>query len=192
MNSTNLPPKLQPYQGVIYFIIMLLLSHFLWKFTVLGDDTDTAVTFFGIDISAPFIYFSNLTATISVQILHFFGSTVELYNDNILRYTGSHTGVRVIWGCSGLKQAYIFLCIMLFHNGSFTKKLWYIPLSLLLLFGYNVLRITLMTAAIKHHPEWFHFLHEYLFKYLYYGLLFGLYLHWDAKTEQPKTESTNN
>ena len=38
--------------------------------------------------------------------------------------------------------------------------------------------ITLIAMAIEHHPEWFEFLHEYLFKYLFYGMLFCLWLWW--------------
>jgi len=52
----KLPAKIVPYNGVIYFVVILLASHFFWKFTVLGDESDTLVTFFGLDISAPFNY----------------------------------------------------------------------------------------------------------------------------------------
>jgi exosortase/archaeosortase family protein len=186
MFSIKFPEKLQPYKGVIYFVVILLLSHFFWKFTVLGDDSNTKVTFFGINISAPFIYFSNLTASLSVRILHLFGSTVELFNENVLRYAGENTGVRVVWACSGLKQAYILLCIILFYRGPFIKKLWYIPPGVFILFCYNVLRIVLITAMVKNHSEWFHFLHEYFFKYLYYGIIFLMWVIWEEKIAKPE------
>ena len=28
----------------------------------------------------------------------------------------------------------------------------------------------------EHHPEWFHMLHDYLFKYLFYAILFGMWV----------------
>lgn len=189
MFSIKFPEKLQAYKGIIYFVLILLISHFFWKFTVLGDESNTKVTFFGMDISAPFDFFSELTAFLSAKILQLFGSTVELYNNNILRYADTNTGVRVVWGCSGLKQSYIFLCIIMFYRGPFLKKLWFIPAGLLLLFFFNIFRISLITAIVKTHPDWFEFLHEYLFKYLYYGLIFLMWVFWEEKIVKKNLEN---
>lgn len=41
----TLPEKLKPYSGVINFMIILLVSHFFWKYTVLGEDDDEIVRF---------------------------------------------------------------------------------------------------------------------------------------------------
>jgi hypothetical protein len=32
--------------------------------------------------------------------------------------------------------------------------------------------------AIEHHPDWFELLHDYIFKYIFYGMLFLLWLWW--------------
>ena len=53
-NKLKLPAALVPYSGVIYFVVILMVSHFVWKLTVLGDESDLVVTFAGYDISAPF------------------------------------------------------------------------------------------------------------------------------------------
>jgi hypothetical protein len=34
---------------------------------------------------------------------------------------------------------------------------------------------------IEFHPEWFDLLHEYIFKYLFYGMLFLLWVWWTEK-----------
>jgi exosortase/archaeosortase family protein len=88
-------------------------------------------------------------------------------------------GVRIVWGCTGIKQSFIFLSVMLLARGSWKNKLWFIPLGLFLCYLINVVRITAITAIVKHHPEAFEMLHGYLFKYLYYGLIFLIWIFWE-------------
>ena len=45
---------LKPYTDIILFVVALLAANYFWKFTVIGDDSGTEVTWFGIDITAPF------------------------------------------------------------------------------------------------------------------------------------------
>ena len=65
----TLPEKLKPYSGVINFMIILLVSHFFWKYTVLGEDDDEIVRFFGLNISQPFIFMASHTAQVSYSLL---------------------------------------------------------------------------------------------------------------------------
>lgn len=187
VSEFKLPEKLVPYGGIIYFVIILLVSHFVWKFTLLGDESDTLVTFFGMDISAPFIWMSNHVAHASVAVLHFFGSTVSLEPNNVLQHENKNA-VRVIWGCSGIKQAYIFFCIIAFYHGPWLKKLWYIPLGLVLVYLFNIFRISAIVAIIEPYPDWFKFTHEYFFKYLFYGMIFGLWVLWEEKISLRKDD----
>ena len=174
-----LPKKLESYKGIIYFIVILFLSNFFWKLTVKGDESDSLVTFFGMDISAPFNFMVyHITDTVS-SILHFFGSNV-LRRNNTLSCENGHS-IRIIWGCSGIKQAYIFFCIIAFTRGPWKKKLWYIPVGLFVVYLFNILRIAIIVALVKNHFEWFHFLHEYFFKYLFYGVIFFMWVFWDER-----------
>lgn len=52
------------------------------------------------------------------------------------------------------------------------NKLWFIPLGLFLIHFINIARISAITAFMEFHPEWFEVLHTYIFKYLFYGILF--------------------
>ncbi|NDV47058.1 hypothetical protein D0T49_08365 [Paludibacter sp. 221] len=174
------PEKLEPYKGIIYFVIILLISNYFWKFTVKGDESDTLVTFFGLDISAPFIYMSKHFADMTAKVLQFFGSDVILGNHNNL-YFDTGYGVRIVWACTGIKQAYIFTCIIAFTRGPWKKKLWYIPMGILIVYLFNLFRLTVITACVKNHFDWFDFLHEGLFKYIFYGVIFLMWVIWDEK-----------
>ena len=45
---------LAPYLDIIIFVVTLLVANYFWKFTVYGDEGDTLVTWFGLNITAPF------------------------------------------------------------------------------------------------------------------------------------------
>ena len=63
---------------------------------------------------------------------------------------------------------FIFLIIMIFADGRWKNKLWFIPTGLLICFFINILRTTTLALIIKDHREIFPFMHHYVLKYLYY------------------------
>ncbi|MDD5185680.1 MAG: exosortase/archaeosortase family protein [Paludibacter sp.] len=180
LSSLKLPAKLQPYRGVIGFAVILFLSNIFWKYNVLGDETDTAVSFWGLDISAPFTLLTKNVAETTASILQFIGWKVSLSASNVIRQETGNSA-QLIWACSGLKQAYIFFCILAFSRGPWLKKLWFIPLGLLVVYLFNIFRITFIVASIDKHPDWFEFWHLYFFKYLFYGVIFGMWVIWEEK-----------
>lgn len=182
--------KLTPYSGVIYFAIILLVCHFAWKFLVLGDDTDRQVTFLGNDISAPFQFMANHVARVTAGVLNFFGFDIQLFPNNVLKQENGF-GIRIVWSCTGLKQAYIFFCIIAFYRGPFRKKLWFIPLGLVVVYLFNLFRIAAITALVQQHSDWFTFLHEYFFKYLFYAVIFALWVWWEEKFATVKEKNKN-
>ncbi|MCE5331405.1 MAG: exosortase/archaeosortase family protein [Bacteroidales bacterium] len=182
----KLPAKIAPYSGVIYFVVILVASHFFWKFTVLGDESDTLVTFFGLDISAPFNYLASHVARVTADLLQTLGFSVQLEPNNMLHHE-NNTAVRIVWACTGLKQAYIFICIIAFYRGPIIRKLWYIPAGLVVVYLFNIFRIAAITAIIEQHPGWFDILHEHLFKYLFYVVIFGMWVLWEEKISRKKT-----
>jgi len=180
VNSFILPEKLRPYSGVIYFMVVLVCAHFFWKFTVRGDETDTIVTFFGLNLSTPFNFMAAHVANTTANILQFFGSDIQLLDNNVLRHANG-VAVRIVWSCTGLKQAYIFVCLIAFYAGNIKQKMWYIPLGLLLVYLINIFRIAAITALVESYPAQFELLHEHLFKYLFYVILFGMWVLWEEK-----------
>ena len=183
LHSIKLPEKMESYRGVIIFAVILMVSNLFWKYNVLGDESenfDSSVTFWGLDISAPFIWMALNVGYVCENILQFFGSNVVLDSNNFLRYANGNS-VQVIWACTGLKQAYIFFCIIAFNRGSWIKKLWYIPLGLAVVYLFNIFRIAFIASCIGSHPNWFEFLHLYFFKYSFYGIIFLMWVYWEER-----------
>ncbi len=190
----KLPEKLEPFRGVIIFAVVLMLSNFFWKYNVLGDEdtlADSVVTFWGNDISSPFNWMAHHVSDVCYLILHSLDSSVSLdHVRNVFHYSNGNR-VQIVWACTGMKQAYICFCIMAFSRGSWKKKLWYVPFTLLIVYLVNIFRISFIVATIENHPAWFELLHLYIFKYAFYGIIFLMWVFWEEKMGQKSTQSVS-
>lgn len=182
--------KLKPYSGIIYFLTVLFASHFLWKWVVDGDINSQKIAFFGQDCTPWFYQLSQWTAEVIYRFCRWFPGTEELYLfDTRLYFSERNIILNIIWGCTGVKQLYVFLSIMLFYPGPWKKKMWYLPVGAFILWVYNIVRVAAIIFLTRHHPEWFDDLHEGLFRYLYYGLIFFLWVYWEEKIRKPKVRT---
>lgn len=170
------------YSDVIIFMVTLLAANYFWKYTVIGDESGDAVSWFGIDLTAFFDAMSCHVAAVVYWLVSLCRDTVHMVDANTLRFD-SGSGTSIVWGCSGIKQSFIFLCLILtvrpinFKLSTFNAaKLLFIPLGWLCCYLFNILRIALITLFIEFHPSWFHVLHDGIFKYLFYLMLFGLWV----------------
>lgn len=145
-----------------------------------GDEFGEQVTWFGLDVTAPFEFMTCHIASVVYRLIGLFNDTVSMADEHTIRFV-SGSGLSVIWGCSGLKQSFIWMCLILtvipLTNGRlWLHKLWYIPLGWVACYVFNILRIFLIALLIEYHPDWFEMLHDYMFKYLFYAMLFGLWV----------------
>ncbi|MBQ3717024.1 MAG: exosortase/archaeosortase family protein [Paludibacteraceae bacterium] len=169
-----------PYRDVIIFMVTLLVANYFWKFTMVGDENGDSVTWFGMDITAPFEFMACHIASVVYWIVSLFRDTAVMTDPHTIHFT-TGTGTTIIWGCTAIKQSFIWLCLMLtvvpYNSGrTWLRKLWFIPVGWLCCYAFNILRIAAIALFIEHHPEWFHLLHDYIFKYLFYAMLFGLWV----------------
>ena len=173
---------LHPYLGVIYFIVLLLFTHFLWKIIVDGNLHSQQIAILGKDLTAQFHSLSAFTASAVHWFVRLFPNTNDfVIEDTHLYFHNKDFIINLIWGCTAVKQLFIFIVIMTFYKGSWKKKLWYIPVGCVILWAYNIIRIALICYFTSDHPERFDFLHEGLFRYIYYGLIFLLWVIWEEK-----------
>ena len=183
MKSEKLIETLRPYSDIIIFMVTLLVANYAWKWTMVGDENGDCVTWFGLDITAPFEFMACHIASVVYWLVSLFRDTAYMADEHTIRFVGG-TGTSIIWGCTALKQSFIWLCLILTVQGTtatsgkalWLKKLWFIPLGWVCCYAFNILRIFLIALFIEHHPEWFHLLHDYIFKYLFYAMLFGLWV----------------
>lgn len=183
--------RVKRLKGVAIFAILVVVIHFTWKFTVTEDELNNRISWLGIDLTTIFEKAADTVTDQSAELLSVAGVEPERLSGNRLQFEHGRR-LRVDWSCTGLKQAVVFTIIVLVFPGRARHKLWYIPAGLMLIWAFNVVRITAVAAFFSRNPESFDFLHEYLFKYLFYGLIFLLWLIWVEKfvpvTTQESTE----
>ncbi|MBE9485358.1 MAG: archaeosortase/exosortase family protein [Bacteroidetes bacterium] len=81
-------------------------------------------------------------------------------------------------GCSGLKQILQFGLLMLIFPGPWKKKLWFIPLGMLIMHLTNIFRMIGLAVIMNNWPWYWHFSHDYIFRPLFYLVIFLLWMFW--------------
>ncbi len=183
---------IKPYQGIIYFVVLLLGTHLLWKLVVTGNMSGHEIAIFGVDMTAQFTILSYWTTRICYSIIKLFPDTGTFISEGTIMYfTDTKFPISIIWGCTGVKQLYCFATIILLYTGPLKDKLWYIPLGCLILWAYNIIRIVSICFLTRNHPEWFDALHEGWFRYIYYGIIFLLWVIWEEKIARKNIQTVS-
>lgn len=80
--------------------------------------------------------------------------------------------------CNGLVLYALFAGFVVAFPGPWQRKLWYIPVGILLIWILNVLRVAAL--AINHHyaHSSVDFNHHYTFTFVVYAFIFGLWMLW--------------
>lgn len=98
--------------------------------------------------------------------------------------------VSVYEGCSGLNIAIIFVSF-LFAFGPYTRQmLWFVPLGLIIIHLFNLVRIAGLFLITIHKPAWTYFLHKYLFTAFIYAVVFSLWFWWVNRFTATKRHAT--
>ena len=189
--------ELAPYEGIIYFLFLLFLFHCSWKIAIDGDMDSDFIYLFDKNITPDWFHTAcKWLANAAAWFVHLFPGGKDVIVDNTLVYfPDGGIKISIIWGCTGIKQMFIFSAIMIFYRcisfkrnetgklavqfNPYWKKLWYIPMGCVILTIYNVIRIGSTVLLTKGHPERFDSLHDGIFRYIYYGLIFLLWVTWE-------------
>ncbi|MBQ7387769.1 MAG: exosortase/archaeosortase family protein [Paludibacteraceae bacterium] len=187
MNNNKIKLQLSQYQDIIRFVVCIVFCHLFWKLTLTYNETDLTsydIRWFGLDISAPFIALTKHVAYATYLFLSLFEPNIVLENTRIVFQ--NNQAMNIVWACSGLKQMVIFSFVIICSRGDWRHKLWFIPLGLLACHVYNILRIAFLGWIVEYHQEQFDFYHEYITKYLFYGIIFLLWVCWNEHFNKSK------
>jgi len=176
--------KAEPIQSILIFMLILFTSNILWKLSINGDEGNNQVLLFNtFDISDPFNFLVIHITDVVKTLLTFFGYHFHARYVNDIIFS-NHYRVTIIWGCTAIKQSFIFLCIMCLTPGPWKHKLWYVPFGLIIVYAFNILRIFIIAMVSENHPEYFFILHRIILKYLFYCVIFLMWVIWEEKINQ--------
>ena len=169
---TEIRTYIKQYEAIIRFVIAMLAANYFWKLCLPGDEVSyQPAIILGMDMTWYIHWICDHVADQVVALLRLWGEAVVQTNGNRFCIVGEERGIYIVWGCSGLKQAFIWTVIMLTTPGKWQHKLWFIPLGWLCAYAFNIFRIAMIAVLTKGHPDYFEFLHGYVFKYLFYGMI---------------------
>jgi exosortase/archaeosortase family protein len=86
--------------------------------------------------------------------------------------------VQVNESCSGLKQFYQIIVLFVLFPGPWRHKLWFIPISILIMHFINILRIVILSIMVLWKPEYWDFTHDWILRPGFYVVIFGLWVIW--------------
>lgn len=84
-------------------------------------------------------------------------------------------------GCNGLNVMVIFVSFLFAYGKVGKRMLWFIPLGLLVIHTFNLLRILLLFHVTISMPDFLYFSHKYLFTGFIYIAVFGMWALWIFK-----------
>jgi len=153
------------------------------------------ISFLNKDVTTFFVPWAEKTAVASFWVVdvicmqHLFltdyvviSNGEKMVSRTLLSYDKSNgSAINIIWGCTGVKQLYIFFFVILFSRGIWWKRFIYFLAGCLALLLFNVIRISSVVLFAELYPGSFDLLHNCVFKYLFYGLIFLLWVLWEEK-----------
>ncbi len=174
---------LYAFKDVAVFMIILLFFHFLFKIF----STNISASRFYIDSSD---WLAERVFSTSQWILDMLNVKVTAFDqlniagsirNRVFYYSENNGYVSVNHSCSGLKQFYQWIVLMLLYPGPWKHKTWFIPMGLGIIHLVNLFRIVGMTFVTIHLPQHWDFIHDYVMRPFFYVVMFALWVWWNEK-----------
>ena len=180
--------KDNPIRDIVVFIVMLLVANAVWKFCFRGDNFHKEIMLFGKwDVEFLFQWAIDSTAYLSSSLLNLIGFDSMIMPDNVVLFSNGH-GAKIVWGCTAIKQSFIFAVIILFSKGRLKDKAIFIAVGLVIIYLINILRISTILGFLKYDPSTFEILHGVILKYLFYICIFFMWVFWEEKFAEKKDD----
>ncbi len=176
--------KLKPLRDVILFALITISIHFLYRLWAITFD----YYIFGFQVLPPSVhmFFVDILYNSSRLVMQLLSLPFDSDGYNFLIHNPEFPThgdkyiftIKVVSSCSGIKQFIQFALLMIIFPGPWKHKLWYIPMGLVLVYITNVLRIVGLSELVRFSPESFKWVHDYVFRPIFYVVIFSLWVIW--------------
>jgi exosortase family protein XrtF len=120
---------------------------------------------------------------------------IDIYEDKIVTgpkedlksifiYKDSRAILSVYEGCNGLNVMVIFVSFLFAYGKIGSRLVWFIPIGMLVIHLFNILRILLLFHVTISMPDFLYFSHKYLFTAFIYIAVFGIWALWIFKVNE--------
>jgi exosortase/archaeosortase family protein len=177
-------PVLEQNRTAILIIINVLTIYLIWKLFILfvGEEKIPIELrmwpWFSFQWEVFNQYLRELYLVSTGWLLGVLGHAGTIY-DNYRVHGAGIGGVAVGNYCLGIQLFWFFSAIIVLSKGIWWRKLIYIPIGILLLFFFNVLRMVGLCYAVHYYPERIEFNHDYVFNMIMYAMVFLMLWLWN-------------
>lgn len=177
--------RLNVFREVALFIIITLVIHFSYRFWANKlDYWPVKESIYNLEGQmAKLVYYPS--AWFVENLLRIEITTV---NQTKTMYFSNNGYIAVNRSCSGFKQILQFVLLMIFFPGFWKRKLWFIPLGILIVHITNLFRIIGLSVVVITFPQYWDFSHDNLFRPFFYVVIFLLWVWWVEKLAKPETK----
>jgi exosortase family protein XrtF len=126
------------------------------------------------------LFVIDVTVAVSKKILELLGYTVFTGSDRLIGIDGTG-GLWIGDNCNGIALFALFTGFIIAYPGNWKKKLYYIPIGIILIELMNILRVVLLAILDTHSRAWTEFNHTYTFTIVIYGFIFLMWMIWVNK-----------
>ena len=163
-------------RDVVIFILITLAIHFIWRlwarqfnYAPISDFMYTIMNVMAVEVYRESAWMIegiiDIVRVDDTMYMHFPNKCMMYINE----------------GCSGLKQMLQFSLLMIFFPGPWKKKLWFIPLGVIIMHLTNLFRVVGLAIIMNNWPKYWDFSHDYIFRPIFYVVIFGLWVIWVEK-----------
>jgi exosortase/archaeosortase family protein len=170
-------PILRPLADLTVFVVLIFGFHYLFRwwayelqFWPIYDEV-----FALRDWLTNLVYNNSVWALANLTSYDFTTSEEQ----QVIYIAGGYVGIN--HSCSGFKQFLQWIVLMALYPGSWKKKLWYIPIGLVVVHLVNLLRIFGLSVQLFYYPQYFDFAHDYIYRPMFYAAMFALWVLWNEK-----------
>lgn len=172
---------LQPFVDVFFFAVITYGLHWIWWNGIWKIANSGGLLAFLPELAQ---WLAHQTYLTSSWILDFIGYK-HIAMNNTLTFPGMGS-VAVVKSCSGLKQFYQIIFLFLIYPGPWKHKAWFVPSSVLVMYGVNAFRIVILSLVLFVWPQHWDFIHMWVLRPFFYVVIFAEWVLWNERFRNRK------
>ncbi|MCK5703840.1 MAG: archaeosortase/exosortase family protein, partial [Cyclobacteriaceae bacterium] len=146
-------------RDVVIFILITLAIHFIWRLWARQFNYAPISDFMYSIMNAMAVEVYRESAWMIEGIID-----IVRVDDTMYMHFPNKCMMYINEGCSGLKQMLQFSLLMIFFPGPWKKKLWFIPLGVIIMHLTNLFRVVGLAIIMNNWPQYWDFSHDYIFR----------------------------
>jgi exosortase/archaeosortase family protein len=120
---------------------------------------------------------------IELETLRFYFNKVGLFDsivNNMIIFTNGNY-LHILPFCSGFNQMLRMTFVLLFLPGPFKNKIWYVPLSMVLVLFLALLHLIILSYVVIIIPEYYNISHAVITRLIFFALYLLIWVFWLEK-----------